>query len=128
MFTNERDGYWHFSASKGSWHNYPANMNLSALRTLFIYKKTTSSFCTVLTDSPGALQDQATGSQDLQAQYSWLPARPTAMATATSSKARQDAGEETSWEEKLSARCHCWEGEGGGFLELGMQVQALPSE
>lgn len=94
-------------------------------------KKKSWLFCAVLTDTPGGLRVQPKASQHLQAQYSWLQARSTTVSTATSSKARQDAGEKTSWEEKLSDRCHCWEGKKikiNGFLELGMQVQALPSE
>jgi len=59
------------------------------------------------------LKVQVEASQHLQAQYGWFRASTTAMSTATGRKARQEAGEKTSWEEKLSARCLCW-GVGGG--------------
>lgn len=50
MLTNERDGYWHLSAFKGSWHNYSVKYEemaaLSIKGAFFILRKAgTSVLC-----------------------------------------------------------------------------------
>lgn len=71
------DGYWHFKACKGSWHNYSVKyeeMAAFSIKGLFNIINNNNNnfkswfFCTVLTDTPGALKVQVKASQHLQAQ------------------------------------------------------------